>query len=113
MSDPARLAPPFELPGWSYRREPASGSFGELFEAEAREAARFVATRVEEVWSKRSVRIATPPLLIAGVVMWMLVHQLYFDRTNLPDLAAFLRFEPPTVGEVYDSQGEVLMELAH
>ena len=30
----------------------------------------------------------------------------------LPDLESFIRFEPPTIGEVYDARGKVLIELA-
>ncbi len=40
------------------------------------------------------------------------VHHVYFDRTDVPDLAAFLRFEPPTTGVVRDARGAVLVELA-
>lgn len=39
-------------------------------------------------------------------------HHVFYDRTNLPDLAAFARFELPTVGHVYDINGEPLIELA-
>jgi penicillin-binding protein 1A len=42
-----------------------------------------------------------------------LVHYVYFDRSRLPDLRAFLLFEPPRTGEVTDSQGKVLIQLAH
>jgi len=34
-----------------------------------------------------------------------------FNRTNLPDLESFIRFEPPTAGHIYDSNGQVLVEL--
>lgn len=40
------------------------------------------------------------------------VHHVYFDRTNLPDLTAFTRFEYPTVGHVYDINGQPLIEMA-
>ena len=48
------------------------------------------------------------PLLAAAG----LVHHVYFDRSGLPDLEPFIRFEPPTIGEVYDARGKVLIELA-
>ena len=35
-----------------------------------------------------------------------------FNRANLPNLDAFIRFEPPTIGHVYDANGQVLIELA-
>jgi len=41
-----------------------------------------------------------------------LLHRLYFDRSDLPNLDAFIRFEPPAIGEVRDTQGQVLIELA-
>ena len=34
-----------------------------------------------------------------------------FNRTNLPDLAPFLQFEPPTTGHIYDANGHTLIEL--
>ncbi|MGC0771462.1 MAG: transglycosylase domain-containing protein [Candidatus Acidiferrum sp.] len=40
------------------------------------------------------------------------VFYINFNRTNLPDLDAFVRFEPPTIGYVYDAKGQVLIELA-
>jgi penicillin-binding protein 1A len=39
-------------------------------------------------------------------------YHVYFDRRNLPDLEAFARFEFPTIGTVYDANGEPLIELA-
>ena len=41
-----------------------------------------------------------------------LVHYIYFERSRLPDLEGFIRFEMPTIGEVYDAEGTVLVELA-
>ena len=37
---------------------------------------------------------------------------VYFDRTDLPDLGPFTRFEFPTIGTVYDANGQPLIELA-
>ena len=42
-----------------------------------------------------------------------LVHHVYFDRTGVPDLEAFVQFDLPEIGEVYDANGHVLIELAH
>src|ERR1700690_1240724 len=39
-------------------------------------------------------------------------HPLYFDRTNLPDIETFARFEFPEIGYVYDANGLPLIELA-
>ncbi len=40
------------------------------------------------------------------------VHHVYFDRSDLPDIGAFVRFEFPTIGTVYDANGQPLIELA-
>ena len=37
---------------------------------------------------------------------------IYLDRRNLPDLGPFTRFEFPTIGHVYDTNGQPLVELA-
>ena len=34
-----------------------------------------------------------------------------FDRRDLPDLDSFIRFEPPTKGYIFDSNGHVLIEM--
>ena len=39
-------------------------------------------------------------------------YHVYFDRTNLPDIEPFTRFEFPTIGTVYDANGQPLIELA-
>jgi penicillin-binding protein 1A len=41
-----------------------------------------------------------------------LVQHIYFNRSGLPDLDPFIRFELPTIGLVYDTNGKVLVELA-
>lgn len=74
-----------------------------------RMAARLVATR------RRIVFLVSGLLLVALFLppgAW-LVHHVYFDRTGVPDLTAFLRFEPPTTGVVRDAHDAVLIELAH
>ena len=40
------------------------------------------------------------------------LHHIYWDRDDLPDLAAFTAFEFPTIGYVYDANGVPLVELA-
>ena len=51
--------------------------------------------------------IALVPLIVA-VLTALYVN---FNRTDLPDLDGFIRFEPPTTGHVYDTNGHVLIEL--
>jgi penicillin-binding protein 1A len=72
------------------------------------------ARRLRAAWSRRSVRVATATLAVLVVLppAWAVYH-VYFDRSGLPDLEPFLRFEPPRIGEVYDARGRVLIELAH
>jgi penicillin-binding protein 1A len=55
--------------------------------------------------------------VVAGIVMVPVIFALFtafyvnFNRTDLPDLNGFIRFEPPTMGHVYDANGHVLVEL--
>ena len=39
-------------------------------------------------------------------------YHVYFDRSGLPDLDGFTRFEFPTVGTIYDAHGQPLKEMA-
>ena len=73
-----------------------------------------VAGGLRAAWSHRAVRIAAP-IVAATLTLWpplALVHHVYFDRGNLPDLAPFVLFQPPTTGEVTDARGEVVIQLA-
>jgi penicillin-binding protein 1A len=51
-------------------------------------------------------------LLLLVVVAGGLAHHLYFDRSALPDIEPFIRFELSTIGKIYDARGTVLVELA-
>ena len=65
-------------------------------------------------WSYRAVRVASP-MIAATLTLWpplALVHHVYFDRSDLPELAPFVLFQPPTTGEVRDARGEVVIQLA-
>jgi penicillin-binding protein 1A len=76
--------------------------------AGARRAGSRVAARL-----LRITGIAAPILAISlGLIVTGLVHHVYFDRSGLPDLGPFIRFETPTIGAVYDARGKVLIELA-
>lgn len=61
--------------------------------------------------TSRLLRIAS--LLAAVPLLFVLCGITYitYNRTNLPDLDAFIRFEPPTTGHIYDANGHVLIEL--
>ena len=72
------------------------------------------ASRLRAAAWRRPVRLSVATAVVASVLFpaaW-LVHHVYFDRTNLPDLEPFIRFEPPTTGVVRDVHGQVLIELA-
>jgi penicillin-binding protein 1A len=56
--------------------------------------------------------VALLPLALLLVPTAWLVHHVYFYRGGVPDLEAFLRFEPPTTGVINDAQGQVLIQLA-
>ena len=86
--------------------------------ARLRLVARFIRTSATGLVATRRRRLVLSFVLLVPVALLLvpsvwLTHHVYFDRTNLPDLEAFLRFEPSTTGVVRDAHGEVLIELAH
>ena len=75
---------------------------------------RHLAARLKAGRWRRAVLLGVPLLVVALLLLtaaW-LVHRVYFDRSGLPDLEPFIRFEPPTTGVVHDAQGTALIELA-
>src|SRR3989442_5663247 len=74
----------------------------------------FKVLAIVEAMSRRKGMWLVAPLLALLFLLpaVRLVHYIYFDRSGLPDLERFIRFEIPTIGEVYDAQGTVLVELA-
>ncbi len=75
---------------------------------------RRLAARLKTVRRRRAVLLAVallPVVLILSPAAWLVYH-VYFDRTGMPDLESFIRFEPPTTGVVRDAHGAVLIELA-
>jgi penicillin-binding protein 1A len=57
------------------------------------------------------IRTTAGTTLVAVVVLLCTAIYVNFNRTNLPDLDEFTRFEPPTMGHVYDANGRVLIEM--
>lgn len=51
-------------------------------------------------------------MVIGGTLVAMGLYNVYFDRTNLPDIETLARFEFPAVGRVYDANGQPLIEIA-
>jgi len=82
--------------------------------ATLRRRVRRLAARLTATPRRRAAVLVSVLLLVALFVpppAWLVYH-VYFDRTGVPDLTAFLRFEPPTTGVVRDARGAVLIELA-
>jgi penicillin-binding protein 1A len=77
-----------------------------------RSASAFVAGRLRSAWSHRAFRLVAPPLTLLVILAAGPLYHVYFDRSGLPDLDAFLRFEPLGIGEIYDDRGKVLIQLA-
>jgi penicillin-binding protein 1A len=50
--------------------------------------------------------------VIAAALGAAAIHHIYFDRTNLPNIESFVRFEFPTVGHIYDINNQPLVEFA-
>jgi len=75
--------------------------------------ARF-ARRLRFACSRRAVCLTVPLVMLLPLVLatWGLAHHIYFDRSGVPDLERFIRFELSTTGKVYDARGTVLVELA-
>ena len=71
-----------------------------------------VAGRLRSAWSHRAVRLLAPPLALLAILAAWPLHYVYFNRSGLPGLDSFLRFEPPGIGEISDGRGKVLIQLA-
>src|SRR5437879_12867112 len=73
----------------------------------------FKVLAIVEAMSRRKGMWLVAPLLALLFLLpaVRLVHYIYFDRSGLPALERFIRFEIPTTGEIYDAQGTVLVEL--
>jgi penicillin-binding protein 1A len=53
--------------------------------------------------------VALLSVTLVGLGVW---YRVYFDHQNVPDLGMLVRFEFPTIGRVYDANGEPLIALA-
>lgn len=80
-----------------------------------------MASATRKIRSNRTVRprwrrvIVYPFLCVAFITVSLVAigfYHIYFDRTNLPDIGPFIRFEFPAVGHIYDANGETLIKLA-
>src|SRR5206468_2808916 len=73
-----------------------------------------VVRRLRSAWPRRAVWLTVLPMALLPLVLttWGLAHHIFFDRSDVPDLEPFIRFELSTIGKVYDARGAVLVELA-
>ena len=63
-------------------------------------------------WRRTGLRVLVGAAIVAATLAAGAVHYIYFDKSNLPDLDAFIRFDLPTVGHVYDAGGRPIVAMA-
>jgi penicillin-binding protein 1A len=63
-------------------------------------------------WRRILVRLLLFITASAAVLASAGFYYVYLDRNNLPNLEGFTRFEFPTIGHIYDVNGEPLKEMA-
>ena len=59
-------------------------------------------------WKRGIVYLLICTTVITAALVAVGLHHIYFDRTNLPDIGPFARFEFPTIGHVYDANDQPL-----
>ena len=63
-------------------------------------------------WKRGVLYLFIGTIFITTALVAVGFHHVHFDRTNLPDIGSFTRFELPTIGHIYDANGQPLIELA-
>jgi Membrane carboxypeptidase (penicillin-binding protein) len=63
-------------------------------------------------WKRGVLYLVLVTTFIAAALVAVGFHHVYFDRTNLPDIGPITRFAFPTIGHIYDANGQSLIELA-
>ena len=63
-------------------------------------------------WKRGVLSLFIGTIFIATALVAVGFHHVHFDRTNLPDIEPFIRFELPTIGHIYDANGQPLIEMA-
>ena len=103
LSHPDTRRKPATVPLW-FRRCPVKAL------AEAR---RFLSTRVAELhWQRSVINLVLCTAPICAALLSIGFYHVYFDRSDLPNVEPFARFEFPTIGIVYDANDQPLVELA-
>ena len=69
-------------------------------------------SRLGRVWKKSLGHLLIGTAAVTAVLAAAVLYHVYFDRNNLPDLGGFIRFEFPTAGGIYDTNGQLLKEMA-
>jgi penicillin-binding protein 1A len=96
---------PGHRPRTTKRRAPERGS--------GASSSSLVARILRSVGSRRAVWVSASALVLLLLLPAVgLVQHIYFNRSGLPDLEPFIRFELPTIGQVHDTNGKVLVQLA-
>jgi membrane peptidoglycan carboxypeptidase len=96
---------------WLERKCPAA--FTAAFTAALTAARSIRASRFGRLpWRRGALRALAGAAIVTAVLLAGGIRYICFDRTNLPDLDAFSRFELPTIGHVYDVNGRPLVEMA-
>ena len=76
------------------------------------------ACRPAGAWMRRTaprqyvLRLAAAVLALPLMGAALLLHHIKYDRSDLPPIEPLVRFEPPTIGHLYDARGELILELA-
>ncbi len=63
-------------------------------------------------WTNRLVQLLLCMTALAGVLASAGLYHIYLDRSNLPVMEGFVGFEFPTIGHIYDANGQPLKEMA-
>jgi uncharacterized membrane protein YtjA (UPF0391 family) len=67
-------------------------------------AQRIGSTRLGRLrWKRGILYLVIGTTVITAALVAVGFHHLYFDRTHLPDIEPFTRFEFSTIGHVYDA----------
>lgn len=63
-------------------------------------------------WKRGLVRLLVCSAAFVGLLTAAGLYYVYFDRNDLPNLGGFTRFEFPTIGCIYDANGQPLKKMA-
>src|SRR5947208_11849925 len=76
-------------------------------------AASVPRTQIGELpWRRITARALAGMAILTAILLVVGIYYIWFDRAHLPDPRALTRFELPTIGHVYDANGQPLLEIA-